>query len=155
MEAVKTTSLLPGINKTLHALRRTGMKIGLCTVNGEASTEYILSRFAIRSFFDAVVPRNKVKNVKPDSEHLQSLLATLQVDATEATAVGDGVNDMKCARVLGAVAVGLLTGVSTRDKLISAGANYVITWISDLPRLIIQIKGNINEKRFKTTQETR
>jgi hypothetical protein len=43
---------------------------------------------------------------------------------------------MKCARELNAIAVGLPTGVSSPKELISSGANYFITSITDLPALI-------------------
>jgi len=155
IEAAKTTSLLPGVKGTLQALRRSGIKIGLCTLNGEASTEYILGRFGIRSFFDAVVPRNKITNVKPNSEHLKSVLTALGVEANEAIFVGDGVNDMECARSSGVVAVGLLTGVSMSDELIDAGASYIITQMSDLPKLIIQMRAGVHKEGFEATLKPR
>ena len=47
LEAAKTTSLLSGILETLKALKKMNLKIGLCTINSEKSTNYILIRFAI------------------------------------------------------------------------------------------------------------
>jgi phosphoglycolate phosphatase-like HAD superfamily hydrolase len=63
-------------------------------------------------------------------------LKVLGVNPEETMVVGDGVSDMKCARELNAVAVGLPTGVSSPKELISSGANYFITSITDLPTLI-------------------
>jgi len=54
--------------------------------------------------------------------------------------VGDGVSDMKCARELKAIVVGLPTGLSSVKELISSGANYIITSITDLPMLLEQIQ---------------
>jgi HAD superfamily hydrolase (TIGR01549 family) len=136
LEAAKTTSLLPGILETLKTLKKTNLKIGLCTINGEKSTNYILKRFAIANFFDAVTSRDEVKYVKPNAEHLETTLKVLGVNAEETMVVGDGVSDMKCARELNAIAVGLPTGISSPKELISSGANYFITSITDLPSLI-------------------
>jgi len=136
LEAAKTTSLLPGALETLEALRKMELKIGLCTINSEKSTNYILKWFKIAKFFDVVTPRDKVKYVKPNVEHLEVTLKGLGVNPEEAMVVGDGVSDMKCARELKAIAVGLPTGVSSPKELISAGANYFITSITDLPTLI-------------------
>jgi len=136
LEAAKTTSLLPGVLETLKNLREMELKIGLCTINSEKSTTYILKRFGIAKFFDAVTPRNSVKYVKPSVEHLEVTLKTLDVKSQETVVVGDGVTDMKCARDLKAVAVGLPIGVSSPKELITAGANYLITSITDLPTLI-------------------
>jgi len=136
LAAAKTTSLLAGVLDTLKALKKMNLKIGLCTINSKKSTNYILKRFAIAQFFDAVTPRDDVKYVKPNAEHLEATLKALGVNPEETMVVGDGVNDMKCARELNAIAVGLPTGVSPPKELISSGANYFVTSIIDLPTLI-------------------
>ncbi len=141
-EAAKTTSLLSGAVESLKEVRRMQLRIGLCTVNGDKATEYLLKRFRIAQFFDATITRDRVKNVKPSSEHLEAVLTALEVNAEEALVVGDGIGDMKCAAEVKAVAVGLPTGVSTAADLMNAGANFVITSVTDLPALI----ESINEK---------
>ena len=139
LEAAKSTSLLPGVTETLKILKKMGLKIGLFTINSEKSTNYILKRFRIASFFDAVIPRNSVKYVKPNSEHLEAALKALGINPDEAIVVGDGASDMECARELKAIAVGLPTGVSCPKELISSGANHIVTSIIDLPILIDEI----------------
>jgi len=67
-------------------------------------------------------------------------LKALGVDPNETIVVGDGVSDMKCARELKAIAVGLPTGLSSIKELINFGANYIITAITDLPMLIEHIQ---------------
>jgi HAD superfamily hydrolase (TIGR01509 family) len=136
MEAARTTGLLPGVTETLEALKKMKLKLGLCTISSQKSTEYILKRFRISKFFDAVVPRNKVKEVKPDPEHLEVVLADLGSKAEETMLVGDSGRDMRCARDVGTVAVGLPTGISTQQELANAGANYFLTSITDLPSLV-------------------
>ena len=136
LEAAKNTGLLPGVAETLKELRKMGLKTGLFTINGEKSTNYILKRFRITGFFDAVIPRNSVKYVKPSGEHLEAALRALGVNPDQAMVVGDGVSDMKCARELKTIAVGLPTGVSSPKELMNSGANYIITSITDLPTLV-------------------
>jgi HAD superfamily hydrolase (TIGR01549 family) len=140
LEAAKSTSLLPGVAETLATLKKMGLKLGLFTINSEKSTNYILKRFSIVDFFDAVTPRNSVKYVKPSSEHLDFVLKFLEVDSNETIVVGDGVSDMKCARELEVIAVGLPTGLSSVKELTNFGANYIITAITDLPMLIEHIQ---------------
>ncbi|MGQ9624266.1 MAG: HAD family hydrolase [Candidatus Bathycorpusculaceae bacterium] len=139
LEAAKTTSLLPGVTETLKALKKMDLKMGLCTINSEKSVNYILRRFGIASLFGAVTPRNAVKYVKPNTEHLEATLKVLGVNPNEAVVVGDSVLDMKCARELKALAIGVIGGVSPPKDLINAGANYLITSITDLPSLIEHI----------------
>ncbi len=136
LEAAKTTGLLSGVVETLQALKKMGLKIGLCTINSEKSTSYILKRFSISKFFDVVTPRNKVRYVKPNTEHLEATLKALHVSPKEAILVGDGTRDMHCAKELNVIAVGLPTGINSEKELTDSGANYFITSISDLPTLV-------------------
>ncbi len=136
LDAAKTTSLLSGALETLKTLKEMRLKLGLCTINSEKSTNYILKRFKITDFFDAVTPRDNVKYVKPNVEHLEATLKALEVNPEEAMVVGDGISDMKCAREMKIIAVGLPTGVTSPKELIRSGANYFITSITDLPTLI-------------------
>lgn len=142
LEAAKTTGLLPGVTETLEALKKMKLKLGLCTVNSEKSTNYILKRFGIDSFFDAVISRNKVRYVKPSPEHLEAVLEALKVNSHETMLVGDGSRDMQCARELEVIAVGLPSGVSSEKELIAFGANYFITSIIDLPPLVETLNRN-------------
>jgi phosphoglycolate phosphatase-like HAD superfamily hydrolase len=120
-------------------LKEKGLKIGLCTVSSEKTVSYILKKFKIEDFFNVVTPRNKVKRVKPDIEHLEATLKALEVKPEEALMVGDSTIDMECARKLNTIAAGLPIGVSKPQELIDAGAHYLITSITDLPTLIEQI----------------
>jgi len=147
LEAAKTTGLLSGVVETLEGLKKMGLKIGLCTINSEKSTNYILKRFGISRFFDAITPRNKVKYVKPNTEHLEATLKALHVKPNEAMLVGDGARDMRCARELNVVAVGLPSRVSPEKELIASGANYFITSIADLTTLVETINRSPKSRR--------
>jgi HAD superfamily hydrolase (TIGR01509 family) len=140
LEAAKTTGLLPGVVETLKALKKMGLKLGLCTINSDKSTNYILKRFGLAGFFDVVITRNKVKHVKPNIEHLEATLKALKINPDEALLVGDGTRDMQCARELNVIAVGLPMGVSSEKELMISGANYLITSVIDLPTLIETIE---------------
>jgi phosphoglycolate phosphatase len=139
MEAARDTSLLPGADETLKALKRMDLKIGLFTLNSDKSANYILQRFKLGDFFGVTVPRDKVNFVKPNPEHLEIALKVLGVAPEETVVVGDGNVDMECSRELKAIAVGLPTGTATTEQLTRHGANYIITSITDLPVLIDKI----------------
>jgi phosphoglycolate phosphatase-like HAD superfamily hydrolase len=115
------------------------LKIGLCTTNSERAVNYILQRFKIDNYFKVVVPRDKVKYVKPHTEQFELALKTLDVLPKATLIVGDSIVDMQSAAELKAVAVGLSTGLSSTEKLMGNGANYIITSLTDLPVLIKKI----------------
>lgn len=140
MEAATTTNLLTGAVETLKELQKMNLKIGLCTTSSEKAANYILQRFKIEGFFKVVVSRDKVKYVKPHTEHFEVALKTLGVHAKSALIIGDSVVDMQSAKELKVIAVGLPTGLTTTEQLMSNGANYIITSLTDLPVLVKKIK---------------
>jgi phosphoglycolate phosphatase len=139
MEAAKTTSLLPGAVETLKELKKLNLKMGLCTTSSEKAAFYIVQRFRINDFFQVIVSRDKVKYVKPSTEQFEFALKSLGVSLKDTLIVGDSVADMHSGNELKAVTVGLTTGFSSMEQLIAAGANYIITSLTDLPELVVKI----------------
>jgi phosphoglycolate phosphatase len=142
LEAAHITNLLPGVTEILKTLRNMKLKMGISTINSRKCTSYVLERFGISHFFDAVVTRDDVPEVKPNPVHVEIALKTLNVKASEALMVGDWIGDIKAAGELGLITVGFPTGFATAKQLIDAGANYIITSLIDLPTLIQQINKN-------------
>ena len=139
MEAARTTNLLPGASEVLSELNRMKLKLALCSTSSEKSVNYILEHFKIGKFFSVVVPRNRVRYVKPHTEEFELALKELNVTASAALVVGDGIVDMKGAKELKAVAVGFPTGLFSAEQLERNGANYIITSLTDLTVLIKEI----------------
>lgn len=142
MEAASSTSLQPGAVETLKELKRMKLKMGLCTANSEKAANYILQRFKIEEFFKIVVPRDKVKYVKPYTEQFEVALKALDARPQRALIIGDSVVDMQSAKELKAIAVGIPTGMSTVEQLKNHSANYIITSLIDLPILIKELNKN-------------
>ncbi len=139
LEAAATANLLSGALETLKELKKMNLKLALCTTSSEAAANYILDRFRIVDYFQVVVARNKVKRVKPDPEQFMLALKTLGVHAKSAVIVGDSTVDMESAKELKAIAVGLPREYSTSEQLMSHGANYLITSLTDLPILVKEL----------------
>jgi len=143
LEAAHTTNLMPGVLETLRTLKRMNLKTAIFTVNGEKSTSFILNFFRLEAFFDAIITRESVSAVKPDSAHLEAVLRVLNVEPEEAIVVGDSKWDMRCARKLNVIAVGVATGISSPKELMHAGASYLISSLTDLLTLIQQFNNEV------------
>jgi len=139
LKSAKITEMFPGIPETLQALKNMNLKIALCTISGEKATKHILDRFGLAHFFDAVVMREDVPQVKPHPIHLEAVLEALKIEAQEALLVGDSVKDVACASSLNVLAVGVTTGLSSMDNLTRSGAHYIASSATEIPRLILQL----------------
>ena len=139
LTAASTTDLIPSVKETLRTLKRSGFKLGLCTLNGKKSMDKILNRFKIKELFDSAIPREKANCVKPNPEHLKVVLGELEVMPNEAIAVGDSIRDIQAAKEINLIAVGFPSGIYPEKQLKQSGANYIITSITDMPKLIKSI----------------
>jgi len=139
MAAARTTHMFPSVIPTLKLLKERELKMGIFTLNGRRQTEYLLERFHLEKFFDAVVAREDTRKVKPNPEHLEAVLRMLDSQPKETIVVGDSDTDMRCAAQLGAIAVCFANERTPINHLISAGANYIITSFADLLALVSSI----------------
>lgn len=144
IEAAHKTSLLPGVLETLKVLKSMNLKLAIFTINGKKPTEVILGNYNLSRFFDAIITRELVPDVKPDPSHLEAVLRALEVPAHETIVFGDGLTDMKSAKALEATGVGLTSKKYTGKMLRSAGASYTIDSATQLPSLITELdKGKL------------
>jgi len=139
LQAARETNLVPGVLGALNALRDMKLKMSLFTIDGERATSFVLRRFRVGHFFDAVITRDVVAAVKPDPAHLKAALDALNVKPYEVIVVGDSTLDMRCARALSVLAVGVVTGISTPERLMDAGASYLVSSSAEIPLLIQQL----------------
>ena len=139
LEAARTAKIFENIPETLKALRDMKLKIALCTISSEKTTEYILKRYHLEQFFNAVVTRDSVFEVKPHPKHLEAALDALKVGSQEAVLVGDSVKDIQCAVQLNVLAVGVTTGLSSLEELTCSGAHYIASSVTDIPILVEQL----------------
>jgi phosphoglycolate phosphatase len=139
LEAARTAKMFEGIPETLQALRDMKLELALCTISSEKTTNYSLKRFHIDQFFDAVITRDSVSEVKPHPKHLEAALDVLKVRAQEALLVGDSVKDIQCAVQLNVLAVGVTTGLSSMEELSHSGAHYIASSANDIVTLVLQL----------------
>jgi len=139
LEAARTAKIFAGIPETLKALRDMKLEIALCTISSEKATSYILKRFHLEQFFDAVITRESVFEVKPHPKHLEAALDALKVRSQEAVLVGDSVKDIECAIQLNVLAVGVTTGLSSIEELTCSGAHYIASSANEIPILVEQL----------------
>jgi phosphoglycolate phosphatase len=139
LEAARSAKIFEGISEALKSLRNMKLRIGLCTISSEKTTTYLLKRFRIEQFFDAVITRESVYDIKPHPTHLEAALDALEVTSEEAILVGDSVKDIECAIQLNVIAVGVTTGLSSLDELICSGANYISSSAKEIPILVEQL----------------
>ena len=130
LEAAKTTDLYPGVRSLLVAMRSRGLSIDVVTRNCAATIELMFPD--IGDYCDSVLTGDDVEYLKPDTRHLERCLRETGSDSACAIMVGDGALDMSVGKALGMFCVGVLGDHSDKATLESAGADLIVTRVSQL-----------------------
>lgn len=125
------SSLLPGAQQALDALRQQGKARGLVTSGDRVRVHGELERFGLHSAFGAIVCGQDVQNRKPHPEGLLVALERLGVAAAAAAYVGDSPEDMGMARAAGVFAVGIPGGFPNRASLLAAEPDLVAASVTE------------------------
>ncbi|ETX07694.1 MAG: hypothetical protein ETSY2_09755 [Candidatus Entotheonella gemina] len=122
--------LLPGIRDLLDALRSRDIDIGIVTRNCEPAVRIIFPE--VDTYCGALYAREHVEQVKPHPAHLQATLTQLGVSPDRALMVGDGAMDMEAGKRLDMFSIGVLSGETSRDRLVEHGADLILDSAADL-----------------------
>lgn len=125
------TQLLPGAREVLAQLAR--FPLALCTNKPRAITDRVLSNLGLSGAFQVVVGGGDLPKNKPDPLPLRHIAERLGRSPSELVMVGDGAQDIGCARAAGAHAVGVEGGMQGNELLLASGPDVVLTSLFELP----------------------
>ncbi len=136
MQSAPTTSVFPGTRETLDYLVSKGVRIAVLTNSGRKAAAEVLRRSGLLDCFEFVMTRDDVATMKPRPEGLKKAVSTLGLQPEAVYYVGDSLYDVAAAKLAGLKVVAVATGNYSQERLRAEGADYVISSVSDLPRLL-------------------
>jgi HAD superfamily hydrolase (TIGR01509 family) len=129
--AVTESELNDGARRTLTALRKEGIHIGILTRNKRSNALAIAKKHGLK--FDAIVDREDGP-AKPDAFGVLRLCRQFGVKPDETILVGDYLFDLLCAKAAGAVAVLLANHDRAAD--FTGHADFTVKSIDQILRII-------------------
>lgn len=125
--ATDGAALLPGVTDALDRLASAGFVMGLVTAGHRDVVEGQLLRFGLGELLPVRVFGNDEIATKPHPDPLLRVLRELGRIDRIATAryVGDVPDDMRMARAVGSLGIGIESSIGMRDELVEAGASAV------------------------------
>jgi phosphoglycolate phosphatase len=135
---VDFTRWLPGVQETLEffAERLPDLALGLCTNKPRATTEAVLAALGIRTRFRAIVAGGDLPEKKPAPGPLLHLAKLLRTPPEAMVMVGDGPQDIECARRAGMRSIALESPFSSHERLLSARPDVMLRSIAELPDVV-------------------
>jgi phosphoglycolate phosphatase len=125
LAATSEGKILPGVVQMLELLRKEGVKVGVITRNCDMAVKVVFPH--IERLCDVYIPRDHTNRVKPHPDHLGLTLERLGVEnAACCLMVGDHVLDVEGGKRMEMKTAGVLTGKTTRQQFIEAGADFIL-----------------------------
>ena len=95
------TTLYPGVEKAIEALRSEGYRTGICTNKPEALAESLMRKLGVRSLFDSLIGADTLPVRKPDPAPYRAAVDLSGGAVTQSLLVGDTITDRDTARAAG------------------------------------------------------
>ena len=137
VRAARKGRILSGVITMLKALRRRGVKVGIITRNCDKAVRIVFPD--IECFCDAFIPRDSVTRVKPHPDHLIQAIKEMSIHHPErCLMVGDHPMDIEGGKRMGMKTAGVLTGKTTWQEFIKAGADLILDNATKIPGCIFK-----------------
>lgn len=131
---VDSSCLLPGVRDVLDSLRH--LPRAVCTNKPRATTGAVLRGLGIDGDFDVVVAAGDAPFVKPHPAPLELVAERLGVECERLVLVGDGPQDVACAKAAGARSIGISDAVIVPLERLIAARPEVVVPLREVPSVI-------------------
>ena len=136
--AADNAKSLPGTRGALEELRYRGLRMAVLSRNCRPAVDHCLERLDLGTFFETVITREDAPP-KPLADGVELIIGAL--GGGPAVMVGDSTLDILAGRNAGITTIGVLSGYASHEDLEVAGADHIIDDVSQLPALLVRLKG--------------
>lgn len=137
-QAVAICPLFPDLLRMLDRLKAEGITMTIATSKRRHLVEEVLDHHDIASFFALVVGATDVEHHKPHPESVHHTIKSLGVnDYESAVVIGDSIYDLQMAKNAGVDAIGVTTGIHTKDILVTAEPLCIVDSLDEVVPIIL------------------
>ncbi len=116
-DAANNATMINGIDQVLEFAKNNNLKQAIFTFNTKRNAEISLKKVNLLQFFNLIVGRDNVTNLKPHPEHLTYICKQLNVKFDEILIIGDNIRDIEAAINVGAHSIALHTNLAKCETL--------------------------------------
>lgn len=125
-------TLFPDVAETLQTLKDRGVTCTIATSRSRKSLMEFLEQMNLKQCFSYLLAAEDTKLLKPDAEPVLRTLQDLSVPAEKAMVIGDMPVDILMGKRAGTYTCGVSYGIAGKERLLEAGADFVIDGIGEL-----------------------
>lgn len=136
-KVIEICPLFPHLQDMLAQLKANDVLITIATSKRSHLVKEVVDHYDLTHYFAMIVGAQDVQNHKPHPESVHLTLDTLKVPANEVVVIGDSSFDLDMARNAGVDAIGVTTGIHTRDLLQKSSPRHVVDGLHEVTPLIL------------------
>lgn len=125
-----------GIPEMLCELKRKGAKVALATSKPYEFSVRILDHFDLHQYFDLIGAATMDGRISRKADVIRHLLDSLgEIDKASVLMIGDRDQDIEGAKANDLQCAGVLWGYGSKDELLDAGADFIVSSPSDIAEI--------------------
>jgi phosphoglycolate phosphatase len=138
VKAVESATPTPGAEDFLAACKDAGRQLAIVSNNTEASVRAYLARMGLTRYVQHIEARDPSDPglMKPHPYLIEQAAQALVTTPVRCTLIGDQATDIQAAKSIGSASIGYANKPGKSDDLTTAGADAIITHISELTEAI-------------------
>jgi len=136
MMAAEVAELREDVREVLESLKNQDVKLAIATNNSKKSVAVCLKNTMIDKYFDVIVTRDDVFDLKPNDKMILKTVEKLGVKVEEAIHVGDTIYDVIAAHKVGVKSIAITGGAHSRELLQSSNPEYLINSFREIFQII-------------------
>ncbi|MFX0042246.1 MAG: HAD family hydrolase [Candidatus Hodarchaeota archaeon] len=137
-EAAVNAVMINGIDQVLKFAKSKDLKQAIFTFNTRKNARISLEKVSLLGFFELIVGRDNISNLKPHPDHLKFICNELSVEPDEIVVIGDSDRDIEAAINVGAHSIALNTTRSNFHQLETFKKANKIVELNEIPSELIE-----------------
>ncbi|HEY9786791.1 MAG TPA: HAD family hydrolase [Candidatus Obscuribacterales bacterium] len=136
-KAIEICPLFPGLLRMLTRLKKASVTMTIASSKRRHLIETVLEHHQISHYFAMVVGASDITNHKPHPESVHHTIKHLNARYEDSVVIGDSIYDLEMARNAGVDAIGVTTGIHTRDILGTAQPLCIVDSLDEVTPIIL------------------
>lgn len=146
-QTIEICPLFPDLISMLDRLTRENIKVTIASSKRRHLIQTVLDHHKLAHYFELIVGAQEVANHKPHPESVFLTLERLNIPKAETVVIGDSTYDLDMAKSAGVDAIGVTTGIHTREVLAKSEPNYIVGGLGEVLPIILNGRMSLSEQR--------
>ena len=136
-KTIEICPLFPGLLDMLERLHERDVFMSIASSKRRNLIDTVLEHHNLSQYFKMVVGAQDVEHHKPHPESVLRTVKDLNIPIAETVVIGDSSFDLDMARNAGADAIGVTTGIHTRELLEKSQPRHIVSSLDEVTPLIL------------------